>query len=140
MYAREFLNVLKSPFQILAIVLFIYGFLPLLAFGLGSLLFPNHPEITAGVGSDCRLPVAMTSAFWTDLAKEQPSSNLSIITLTTFLAGLVTPGVMGVMAGQLVEFDAQALVVKLIKTVIIPYHWPVVSPEIPCNNEKPNPT
>ena len=120
MYAQEFLNVLKSPFQILAIVLFIYGFLPLLAFGLGSLLFPNHPEITAGLVLIAVLPVAMTSAFWTDLAKGNLPLTLSIITLTTFLAGLVTPGVMGVMAGQLVEFDAQALVVKLIKTVIIP--------------------
>ena len=62
---REFLNVLVALSDSCYRLVYLW-FLPA-AFGLGSLPFPNHPGSPGFLIA--ALPVAMTSAFWTDLAK-----------------------------------------------------------------------
>ncbi len=118
--AAEFIAVMRTPLKVLLTVLFLYGVIPVLAFGWGRMIFPGDPQLVAGMVLIAVLPVAMTSAFWTDLTKGNLPLTLSIITFTTFLAGIITPGVMSLVAGKLIEFDAMSLVIKLVKTVIIP--------------------
>ncbi len=117
---REFMSVLRTPGKIIAIIVFAYGGLAALAYGMGQLVFPDAPQITAGLVLIAVLPVAMTSALWTDLAKGDLALTLSIVALTTFSAGIVIPTVMSVVAGQLIEFDSRSLVIDLVKTVIVP--------------------
>lgn len=116
----EFALVLRSPGKVIATVLFIYLIIPVTALGIGYAFFPHAPELTAGLVLITVLPVAVTSAVWTDLSDGNLPFTLSIITLTTLLAGIITPTAMTLVAGTLIEFDAISLVLDLVKTVILP--------------------
>lgn len=116
----EFALILRSPWKVISTIAFIYGVIPVAALGIGRVLFPTAPELIAGLVLIAVLPVAVTSAVWTDLAHGNLPFTLSIITLTTLLAGVITPTAMTLVAGTLIAFDAMGLVLDLVKTVIIP--------------------
>ena len=102
------------------ILLIIYGLVPLFALTLGKAVLPSEMSLAAGLVLISILPVAMSSAFWTETANGNLPLTLSIITVTTLLSGLLIPILMQVYVGKAIDFDASGLVAGLSKTVIAP--------------------
>ena len=80
----------------------------------------GEPSLAAGLVLISLLPVAVTSAFWTEVNEGNLPVTLSIISVTTLLSGVVIPVLMQVYVGAIVEFDSAALVAGLVKNVLIP--------------------
>ena len=105
----------------LALILAIsYGIIPLFALSLGKIILPSEPSLAAGLVLISLLPVAVTSAFWTETNGGSLPVTLSIISTTTLLSGLIIPVLMHLYVGAIVEFDSTALVIGLVKNVLIP--------------------
>ncbi len=105
----------------LAFILVIsYGIVPLFALSLGKIILPGEPSLAAGLVLISLLPVAVTSALWTEVNEGNLPVTLSIISVTTLLSGVVIPVLMQVYVGAIVEFDSAALVAGLVKNVLIP--------------------
>ncbi len=97
-----------------------YGIIPLFALFLGKLILPGEPSLAAGLVLISLLPVAVTSAFWTETNEGSLPVTLSIITMTTLLSGVLIPVLMHLYVGTIVEFDSTALIIGLVKNVLIP--------------------
>ncbi len=116
----DFRQIGRLSRKIVLILLIIYGLVPLFALTLGKLAFPKEPGLAAGFVLISILPVAISSAFWTETADGNLPLTFSIVALTTLLSGALIPGLMRLYVGKIVQFDASGLVIGLIKTVMLP--------------------
>jgi predicted Na+-dependent transporter len=106
--------------KIVLILLIIYGLVPLFALTLGTIVLPNEPGLAAGLVLVSILPVAISSAFWTETTKGNLPLTFSIISITTLLSGILIPTLMKLYVGEAIEFNASGLVTGLSKTVVAP--------------------
>src|SRR5690606_28781033 len=86
----------------------------------GSLSASLTPEILAGVILIGCSPSGMASNVMAYLAKANLALSITITAVTTLLAPFVTPFLMKVLAGSLVEIDVYAMMWDIFKMIIIP--------------------
>lgn len=116
----EFRQISRLSRKIALIPLIVYGFVPLFALSLGKIALPDEPGLAAGLVLISILPVAISSAFWTETTKGNLPLTFSIVTLTTLLSGILIPSLMRLYFGETIEFNASGLVAGLIRTVVVP--------------------
>jgi BASS family bile acid:Na+ symporter len=93
--------------------------MPLLGFTLAS-VFKFPPEIAAGVILIGCSPCGMASNVISYLAKANLALSITLTTVSTFLAPLLTPLLMKLFAGQFIEIDVMKMMWDITKIVIIP--------------------
>ncbi|PGH37597.1 MAG: bile acid:sodium symporter [Candidatus Nephrothrix sp. EaCA] len=119
MSVHDFIGVVKMPKGVILGTLNQFTIMPLLGFTLAS-IFHFPPEIAAGVILIGCSPCGMASNVISYMARANLALSITLTTVSTFLAPLVTPLLMKLLAGQFVEIDVVKMMWDIIKIVILP--------------------
>ena len=119
MSVNDFAAVVKSPKGVVIGVLSQFTIMPLLGFTLASLTdFPA--EIAAGIILIGCSPSGLASNVMSYLAKANLALSITITSITTLIAPFVTPLLMKLLAGALIEIDLMKMMWDIFKMIIIP--------------------
>ncbi|HEX6171234.1 MAG TPA: bile acid:sodium symporter family protein [Chitinophagaceae bacterium] len=119
MSIKDFAGVVKSPKGVVIGVLSQFVIMPLLGFTLASIT--NFPaEIAAGIILIGCSPSGLASNVMAYLAKANLALSITITSITTLIAPFVTPLLMKIFAGALVEIEVMKMMWDISKMIIIP--------------------
>lgn len=119
MSARDFISVAKEPKAVAIGVGAQFIIMPLLGFTLATLSgFPA--EIAAGIILMGCSPSGLASNVMNYLAKANLALSITITSITTLLAPLVTPLLMKFLAGTFIEIDLLKMMWDIFKMIMIP--------------------
>ena len=116
---KDFANVLKMPKGIIVGIICHYTIMPMVGFAVAR-LFNFPPEIAAGIILVGCCPSGLASNVMCYLAKANLALSVSVTTVSTLLAPFVTPLLMRLIAGNLIEIDLGAMIWDITKIVILP--------------------
>lgn len=116
---KDFARVLRMPKGIIVGIVCHYTIMPLIGFGVAHLFnFPS--EIAAGIILVGCCPSGLASNVMSYLARANLALSVSVTTISTILAPIVTPLLMRLLGGDFVEIDFWAMVWDITKIVILP--------------------
>lgn len=115
----DFKGVIKMPKGVLIGMACQFSVMPLLGFGIAS-LFGFPAEIAAGIILVGSSPSGLASNVMSYLAKANLALSVTMTAFATLLAPIITPFLMKVLAGQLVEVNFVDMMWSIIQIVIIP--------------------
>jgi len=119
MSLRDFGGVVKAPRGVLVGIVCHFSVMPLVGFGLTRLFhFPN--EIAAGVILIGSCSSGLASNVMAYLARANLALSVTVTALTTLVAPFLTPLLMKLLAGTLVEVNFLSMMTDIIKIVIVP--------------------
>lgn len=119
MSVNDFAAVVKSPKGVVIGVMSQFIIMPLLGFGLASVT--NFPaEIAAGIILIGCSPSGLASNVMSYLAKANLALSITITSITTLIAPFVTPLLMKLFAGELIEIEVMKMMWDIFKMIIIP--------------------
>ena len=116
---RDFSEVVKSPKSVLIGVFAQFLIMPSLGFALAS-LSGLPPEIAAGIILAGSSPSGTASNVMTYLAKANLALSVTLTSITTLMAPLMTPLLMKGLAGQFIEIDLLKMMWDIVKMIILP--------------------
>lgn len=119
MSIKDFAAVVKSPKGVVIGVASQFIIMPLLGFTLASLTNFSS-EIAAGIILIGCSPSGLASNVMSYLAKANLALSITVTAITTLLAPLITPLLMKVYAGALIEIDVLKMMWDIFKMIIIP--------------------
>ncbi len=119
MSLHDFGGVMKTPRGVLVGIVCHFSIMPLVGFGL-TRLFTFPPEIAAGVILIGSCSSGLASNVMAYIAKSNLVLSVTVTAITTLAAPLLTPFLMQLLAGTLVEVKFVNLMVEIIKIVIVP--------------------
>jgi len=119
MSVQDFAGIIKMPKGVILGTVYHFTIMPLLGFTLAN-LFHFPPEIAAGVILVGCSPCGMASNVISYLARANLALSITLTTVSTFLAPLLTPLLMNLLAGQFIEIDVLKMMWDIMKIVIIP--------------------
>ncbi|RXK50663.1 bile acid:sodium symporter family protein [Aquirufa rosea] len=116
---QDFQEILKSPKAVFLGVFFQFSIMPLVGWGLTKVFnFPT--EIAAGIILVGCMPCGLASNVMSYLAKANVALSLTLTSIATFLAPILTPFLMKTLAGQLIEIHFWDMVWEISKLILIP--------------------
>jgi bile acid:Na+ symporter, BASS family len=116
---KDFANVVRMPKGIIVGVVFHYLIMPLVGYSIATLFnFPG--EIAAGIILVGCCPSGLASNVMAYLARANLALSVSVTTISTLLAPLLTPLLLKWLGGSFVQIDFWAMVWDITKIVIIP--------------------
>ncbi len=119
MSMKDFAAVVKTPKGVVIGVMSQFVIMPLVGFALANATgFP--PEIAAGIILIGCSPSGLASNVMCYLAKANLALSLTVTSITTLIAPVVTPFLMKIFAGELVEIDVLKMMWDISKMIIIP--------------------
>ena len=119
MSVNDFAAVVKSPKGVVIGVASQFVIMPILGFTLSNASnFP--PEIAAGIILIGCSPSGLASNVMAYLSKANLALSITITSITTLLAPFVTPLLMKLFAGALIEIDVLKMMWDIFKMIIIP--------------------
>lgn len=119
MSLNDFAAVVKSPKGVIIGVASQFVIMPLLGFAL-SHTGSFSPEIAAGIILIGCSPSGLASNVMAYLSKANLALSITITSITTLLAPFVTPLLMKLFAGALIEIDVMKMMWDIFKMIIIP--------------------
>lgn len=119
MSVKDFAGVIKTPKSIFIGVSAQFLIMPLIGFTLAN-LSGLSPEIAAGIILIGCSPSGMASNVMTYLAKANLALSITLTSVSTLLAPLMTPLLMKLLAGEFIEIDLWKMMWDIFKMIIIP--------------------
>lgn len=119
MSAKDFVAVVKTPKGVVIGVVAQFMIMPSMGYLLATMSnFP--PEIAAGIVLIGCSPSGLASNVMAFLAKANLALSLTITSIATLLAPVLTPLLMKLLAGQFIEIDMLGMMWDITKMIIIP--------------------
>lgn len=115
----DFARVFKMPGGILAGVVCQFTIMPLIGFVL-AYTFGFPPEIAAGLVLVGVSPSGLASNVMAYIAKANLAMSVTMTAASTLLAPILTPVLMRILAGELIEINVLAMMWSITKIVLIP--------------------
>ncbi len=119
MSLKDFAGVVKMPKGVIAGVICQFTIMPIMGITLAS-LFNFPPEIAAGIILVGSSPSGMASNVMSFIAKANLALSVTLTAFATLLSPLVTPLLMKVFAGELIEINFWNMMVGIFNMVILP--------------------
>ena len=130
---RDFVREFKKPVVIIAGTLMVFVIMPIAALIIIKIWnFP--PEVAAGIILVGACPGGVASNVMTYLAKGNLALSVTVTTFATLLAPIVTPLIMMLFAGQLIEVNATSMMISIVNMILIPIFAGVVANKILYGN------
>ncbi len=119
MSGKDFIAVIKTPKGVLIGVVAQFMIMPGMGFFLASITnFP--PEIAAGIVLIGCSPSGLASNVMSYLAKANLALSITITSIATLIAPVLTPLLMKILAGEFIEINMLAMMWDIAKMIIIP--------------------
>lgn len=113
--------VMKRPIPVILTLLLAHAAAPLLAYGLGSMVFGPQSEYTTGLVLFAIIPLGVSSVLWVGSSGGSVPFILSVVVLDTLLSPLVVPALMELLLGRgSLSLDMSALIIDLLQMVVLP--------------------
>lgn len=126
---KDFVKEFSKPLVIIVGTIMVFVIMPLAAILIINVWnFP--PEVAAGIILVGACPGGVASNVMTYLAKGNLALSVTITTFATLLAPIVTPLIMMLCAGQLIEVDAANMMFSIINMILVPIFAGVVANKI----------
>ncbi len=119
MSLEDFRGVVKTPRGVLVGIICHFSVMPLVGFGLTK-IFDFPPEIAAGIILIGSCSSGLASNVMAYLAGANLVLSVTVTAITTLIAPFMTPLLMKLLAGTLVEVKFVHLMMEIIKIVIVP--------------------
>ena len=119
MKLADFRGVLRMPWAVLVGVCGHFVFMPLVGFGLTK-IFHFEAEIAAGVILIGSCSAGLASNVMAFLARANLALSITMTSITTMLAPVMTPLWMKILASELVTVEVFTMMMEIIKIVIVP--------------------
>ncbi len=119
MSLKDFEGVIKTPKAVLIGLVSHFTIMPLVGFSLAK-GFGFPPEIAAGVILMGSVPSGVTSNVLAFIAKANMPLSVTIASISTLVAPIMTPFLMKILAGQFVEVDFMKMMLHVVEIIIIP--------------------
>lgn len=116
---KDFAEVVKSPKSVAIGVVAQFSIMPLIGFGLAT-VSGLEPEIAAGIILVGCSPSGTASNVMAFLAKANVALSVTLTSITTLLAPLMTPLLMKLLAGQFIEIDLISMMLDIFKIILLP--------------------
>ncbi|MBS4213729.1 bile acid:sodium symporter family protein [Neobacillus rhizophilus] len=113
-------DAMLHPFPIFIAMLILHLLMPLFAWGVGHITFPNDAYTITGLILGMVIPTGITSFVWVSIYKGNIPLVLSIILLDTLLSPIIVPYSLSVFMGQKIEMDYVDIMKGLFGMVVIP--------------------
>lgn len=126
---KDFVKEFRKPVVVIAGTLMVFVLMPLAAILIIKVWnFP--PEVAAGIILVGACPGGVASNVMTYLAKGNLALSVTVTTFATLLSPVVTPFLMMIFAGQLIEVDATSMMISIVNMILIPIFAGVVANKI----------
>lgn len=119
MTAEDFIGVVKMPKGIIVGLIAHYVIMPGVGFTLAN-VFGFPPEIAAGVVLIGCVPSGLASNVICYISRANVPLSVSVTTVSTLMAPVLTPALMKLLAGQFVPVSFVAMMIDILKVVIAP--------------------
>lgn len=113
-------SVFRKPWLMLCILALSHVVLPLLAFGLGQLLFGSDPELVTGIVLEYSVPVGVITFMWVGMFNGNSPLALATILVSTVIAPFSIPLTLQLLLGTVIHVDAWGMMLSMIEMVGIP--------------------
>ncbi len=117
---KDMKKVMQHPAPLLACMLILHIWMPLIAWGAGHLFFSSDPYTITGIVLAFAIPTGIVSFMWVSLYQGNIALTLSIILVDTFLAPFVVPFTLRLLVGANVSIDIWGMMQGLIWMVVLP--------------------
>ncbi|MBN2842271.1 MAG: bile acid:sodium symporter family protein, partial [Sedimentisphaerales bacterium] len=129
----DFMRELRKPIVVIAGTIMVFVLMPLAAFMIIKVWhFP--PEVAAGIILVGACPGGVASNVMAYLAKGNLALSVTVTTFATLLSPLVTPLIMMLFAGQLIEVNATNMMISIVNMILIPIFAGIVANKILYGN------
>lgn len=116
---RDFSTALKMPRAVLIGICLQYSVMPILGWAI-ALSFGFEPEIAAGIILIGSCPGGVASNVMAYLAKGNVALSVTMTACSTMLAPFVTPVLMKLLAGRLIEINVFSMLLSIVNLIILP--------------------
>lgn len=118
--SRQMLDVVRHPKLLVAALLVQLVGMPLLAFGVGSLVLPGQHDLLLGVVLEYCVPMGVNGLMWTEIFTGNKSLSLAVVIISTVLSPFTMPLTMQVLMGTSVHVEVMGMMKDLLIMVAIP--------------------
>lgn len=115
----DFLGVIKMPKAVVIGIVCQFSIMPLMGFTIAN-AFDFPPEIAAGIILIGCSPSGLASNVMAYIAKANVALSITITSIATLLAPILTPFLMKTLAGELIAVDFWGMMWDIFKMIIIP--------------------
>lgn len=119
MSLKDFAGVIKMPKGVIVGVLCQFTIMPIMGFLIAT-VFQFSPEIAAGIVLVGCSPSGLASNVMSFLAKANLALSITLTAVATLLSPLMTPFLMKIFAGQMIEIHFLSMMVGIFNMVILP--------------------
>ncbi|MCC6723444.1 MAG: bile acid:sodium symporter family protein [Saprospiraceae bacterium] len=119
MSLKDFESVFKTPKAVVIGLVSHFTIMPLVGFSIAK-GFGFPPEIAAGIILIGSVPSGVSSNVLAFIAKANLPLSITIATVSTLMAPIMTPFLMKILAGQFVEVDFVKMMLHVMEIIIVP--------------------
>lgn len=119
MNKADFMAVIKTPKAVAVGLVCQFTIMPFLGFAIAN-AFSFPPEIAAGIILIGCSPSGLASNVMAYIAKANVALSITITSLATLLAPILTPALMKLLAGQMIEISFWKMFLDISKLIILP--------------------
>ena len=112
--------VMRRPAPIVLVLVLSHIVAPILAFGLGSLLFGAYSDYTVGLVLFTIIPFGVSSVLWVGLSHGNVALMLALVVIDSALSPFVVPFLIEVFFETQITFDSMSLMKDLLVIVVLP--------------------
>lgn len=117
---KDLHRVISHPLPIMLFLIIIHAVMPLMAWGAGSLIFPNDPLTVTGMILLLAIPTGIVSFVWVSIYKGNTVLTLSMILVDTLLSPFIVPYTLSLLIGTKVQMDTWGMLQGLLWMVVVP--------------------
>lgn len=117
---HDLIRMFAHPKPILLCLLTVHILMPLIAFGVGTWVFPEQPLYALGFVLIEASPVAIASLMWVSLGSGNVELCLSVVLFDTLLSPLILPLTLRVLCGSVVALDTVGMIRDLVIMTVLP--------------------
>lgn len=116
---KDFQRIVQLPKGVIVGVMCHYIIMPMVGFGVAH-MFNFPPEIAAGIILVGCCPSGLASNVMCYLSRGNLALSVSVTTVSTLAAPLLTPLLMRLLGGSLIEIHFMQMVMEMVKMVVVP--------------------
>jgi len=117
---KSFQRVMTRPWPIFITLFILHIWMPIFAWGSGSLVFRDDPLTITGLILGMIIPTGITSFIWVSMYKGNQVLALSVILVDTLLSPIIVPYTLSLFVGKLVEIDGFKIMQGLLFMIVLP--------------------
>lgn len=118
----DFRELAHRPFPIFYALILLHIVMPIMAFGIGHVVFPGAgmEPYRIGLVLTMAVPIGVTTVIWTQMMDGDLPLALAIVVLDTLISPLIVPATVRAFFGTQIEYSFSSIVVGLVEMVVLP--------------------